>query len=445
MNRRKFLKAGASTALAMGLIGALNVAPASAAEAVVGASVIHNGAQSKLRPDNTGRYGGSSVKIAPYNDQWLGTTKIVGQVQNYNEIDHGFIIAMRGELGLTAKNAVFKDGQPYHFITKYPVGYAEMILVKGPLAPENVVDGIPSAKKMPIPDPEQMSQNIKDLAYFLRADDVGIGKMPPYAYYSHKLVNRDALLKGDLAAAVIPVTERMPYVITFVIDQNLETMLASTGYDSISGSQSFLGYHATAVIAIIIANYIRRLGYHARANHSGNYNAVMPPTLIASGLGELSRTGDCTVHPRLGIRHKCGAVTTDLPLAPDNPIDFGLHDFCRVCKKCADNCPAGAITHDADPVEYNGYLRWNSDMRKCTVFRSTNDQGSSCGRCMKVCPWSSKEETWFHTAGTWIGSHGQASSKFLKSIDDMFGYGTEQIDKYKWWLEWPEMLKNNTP
>lgn len=117
------------------------------------------------------------------------------------------------------------------------------------------------------------------------------------------------------------------------------------------------------------------------------------------------------------------AVTTDLPLAPDKPIDFGLLDFCRVCKKCAENCPSQAITLDADTIEHNGYLRGNSDMKKCTIFRATKD-GVFCGRCMKVCPWNSKEDSWFHEAGIYIGSHGEASAKFLKSIDDMFGYGT---------------------
>ncbi|AFV03891.1 Tetrachloroethene reductive dehalogenase TceA [Dehalobacter sp. UNSWDHB] len=116
-------------------------------------------------------------------------------------------------------------------------------------------------------------------------------------------------------------------------------------------------------------------------------------------MGELSRTGDCTVHPRLGFRHEVAAATTDLPLAPDKPIDLGLLDFCRVCKKCAENCPSQAITLDADPIEHNGYLRGNSDMKKCTIFRATNEDGVFCGRCMKVCPWNSKEDSWFHEAG----------------------------------------------
>jgi reductive dehalogenase len=197
-------------------------------------------------------------------------------------------------------------------------------------------------------------------------------------------------------------------------------------------------YHTTGVVAVILASYIRNLGYNARAHHFSNYGAVMPPCIISAGLGELSRTGDCTVHPRLGFRHKVAAVATDMPLVPDKPIDFGLLDFCSICGKCADNCPSGAITRDRDPVEYNGYLRWNSDFKKCTEFRVTNKDGASCGRCMKVCPWNSKEESWFHSAGTWIGSKGPNSSRLLKQIDDMFGYGDEQIEKYKWWLEWPE-------
>lgn len=346
----------------------------------------------------------------------------------------GFSQAARGLYG--AKPRVGRN----YFVRKTPEGAAQndtLVL----LATEAAVQGKVSPVKLAIPDPEQMSQNIKDFAYYLRADEVGIGRMPEYAWYSHKVTNNPALLKNDLANAVTPVTDRHPYVIVVLVDQHLETMLASTGYDAISIAQSFRGYHASGVIAVTLANYIRSLGYNARAHHARNYKAVMTPAIMAAGLGELSRTGDCAIHPRLGFRHKVAAVTTDLPLLPDQPIDFGLQDFCRVCGKCAEYCPSGAITRDKDPIEYNGYLRWNSDFKTCTIFRTTNEEGASCGRCMKVCPWNSKESSWFHDAGLWIGSHGQASSMFLKSIDDMFGYGNEQIEKYKWWLEWPELWK----
>jgi reductive dehalogenase len=435
MSRRNFLRAGAA-ATAIGVLGALK-APAHVANAATENLKFSAGAPgqwSKLHPEPD--YGGAAVRYVENNDQWLGTSKIVGTVKNTSEADTGFSMAARGLISEKAQRGFF------NFVPKHPFGGA-ISWARSWIASEDAVDGTPAPEKLPIPDPEQMSQHIKDAAYFLRADEVGIGKMPPYAYYSHKVISTTDLITKPVEQCVRPFTERLPYVIVVMIDQHLETMLASTGYDGISASQSMRSYHATGNVAIILAKYIRSLGYHARAHHAANYAAVMAPCIISAGLGELTRTGDCTLHPRLGFRHKVAAVTTDLPLAPDKPLDFGLQDFCRICGKCADNCPSGAITHDKDPVEFKGkgYLRWNTDMTKCTEFRTTNEDGSSCGRCMKVCPWNSKEDSWFHKAGMWVGSQGEASSKFLKSIDDMFGYGTEQIEKYHWWLEWPDLYK----
>ena len=43
-----------------------------------------------------------------------------------------------------------------------------------------------------------------------------------------------------------------------------------------------------------------------------------------AGLGELSRIGELVLNPFLGPRSKSIVFTTDLPLQPDRPIDFGL-------------------------------------------------------------------------------------------------------------------------
>jgi reductive dehalogenase len=432
MNRRNFLKAGA-TATVLGAVGVLK-APgkvASAASSVQYAPA-PKGQWSKMHPVHD--MGSATIHYVENNDQWLGTSKIVGKINNFKESEHGFALAIRGELGDKAYRG-------YMTLTaRYPLMKA-IAVAAGLISSPAAVEGKPAPEKLEIPDPEQMSMHIKDLGYFLHAADVAIGKMPEYAYYSHHTLNMFALATKPVDECVVPVTERLPYVITVMIDQNLESLLGSTGYDGISGSMSFNSYHATGGMAIIIANYIRNLGYQARASHAFNNIMVFTPALISGGMGENSRTGDTCIHPRLGFRYKAACVTTDLPLAPDKPIDFGLREFCRVCKKCAVECPNQAITHDDDPVEYNGYLRWNSSYKKCAIFRTTNEEGNVCGRCMKVCPWNSKEDSWFHQAGTWIGSVNESSAKLLKSIDDMFGYGTEQIEKYKWWLEWPEMYK----
>ncbi|AFV06391.1 Tetrachloroethene reductive dehalogenase TceA [Dehalobacter sp. UNSWDHB] len=452
INRRSFLRAGAA-ATVLGVVGALK-APAKIAKATdgnilyidpnkVASSSGSNGLQytpapkgqwSKLHPVHD--LGSAKINYVENNNEWLGTTQIVGKIKNFNEADSGWFLDARGILGDKAQRGFA------YLTTRYPLINA-LNFGSFFVASDDAVYGKPILQKLEIPDPEQMSQHIKDLAYFLRVDDVGIGKMPEYAYYSDHIIDVLGLYSKPVEQCTRPVekSEYLPYVITFIIDQGMETMLASTGFDSISGSMSYKCYHSNACTSVVLAAYIRNLGYNARACHAMNSYLPFPPALIASGLGELSRTGDSSIHPKWGFRHKASAVLTDLPLAPDKPIDFGLLDFCRVCKKCADNCPAQAISQDADPVEYNGYLRWNSDMRKCAAFRAENEEGNCCGVCMKVCPWNSKEDSWFHQAGTWIGSHGESSAKLLKSIDDMFGYGTEQLLQYKWWLEWPEMNK----
>ncbi|WP_242831461.1 MAG: reductive dehalogenase [Candidatus Dehalobacter alkaniphilus] len=442
VSRRGFLRTGAAAA-AMGVMGAI------AAPSKVANAAIHDlsytpakGQWSKLRPVNN--YGGATVHFVENNDQWLGTSKIVGPIKKSGEFNSGFGLATRGLLGNKAKFGLLSQGE------RSPLTGGIMQAL-GMISGDETVMGTPRKDKLPIPDPEQMSQHIKDLAYYLRADDVGIGQMPSYGYYGTKsmppiTVIAAGILPPQTPIAEVPNTEpEYPYVITVAVEQHLETYLASTGYDGISVSQSMRCYHATANIAVIMARYIRNIGYNARAHHFGNYGLAVPPALIASGLGEHTRTGDCVAHPRMGFRNKCAAVTTDLPLVADKPIDFGMLDFCRVCMKCAVECPSKAISPDKEPVEMNGYLRWNSDYKKCTVFRCSNEEGVNCGRCIKVCPWNSKENSWFHEAGLWIGSKGETASTMLKAIDDMFGYGTEIVDKYKWWLEWPELYKINMP
>ena len=152
--------------------------------------------------------------------------------------------------------------------------------------------------------------------------------------------------------------------IVIVIDQDYETMEASNGYDWISGCQSFRSYSTSGFIACIMANYIRRLGYPARSHHEPGYQVVVPPLVLLAGLGEMSRMGNSVLNPFIGVRFKASVVTTDLPLLPDKPIDFGLQKFCSVCKKCAIECPSQAISY-GNKVMYIGYETWRLDVERC--------------------------------------------------------------------------------
>jgi reductive dehalogenase len=194
-----------------------------------------------------------------------------------------------------------------------------------------------------------------------------------------------------------------------------------------------MAYSTSGFIACVMADYIRRLGYPAKAHYGAfNYDLVVPPILLWAGLGEFSRMGECVVHPFLGPRFKAAVVTTDLPLLPDKPIDFGLQDFCSKCKKCARECPTQAISYE-EKIMYNGYERWPVDVRKCTSMRVGNKHGASCGTCMTVCPWN-KPYTPFHRTVGWMMRHSGVARSLAIRGDDLLGYGKPDYSK-KWWFQ----------
>ena len=129
-----------------------------------------------------------------------------------------------------------------------------------------------------------------------------------------------------------------------IVDQGFETMEGASGDDWISVAQSMRAYLRFSLLGGVVAKHLRNLGYGARAHTVMDGEVLQPPLLLLSGLGEVSRIGEVILNPFLGPRLKSGVVTTDLPLAHDKPVDFGLQRFCESCNKCARECPSGAIT-----------------------------------------------------------------------------------------------------
>jgi ferredoxin len=133
-------------------------------------------------------------------------------------------------------------------------------------------------------------------------------------------------------------------------------------------------------------------------------------------------------------------VTTDLPLIPDQPIDFGLQAFCQHCRKCARECPVNAIPF-GDKVIFNGYEIWKPDVERCTRYRVTNPKGSACGRCMKTCPLNkvvTADGALLHRIGSWLGINTTRLKRLLIPVavwlDDKLGYGRRNPGK-RWWLD----------
>ena len=95
-----------------------------------------------------------------------------------------------------------------------------------------------------------------------------------------------------------------------------------------------------AFTASSLAEFIHNFGYTPIPD--GNDMSLSIPLAIDTGLGQLGRNG-LLITPEYGPRVRLCKVFTDPPLEPDSPIDFGVNDFCRRCRLCADACEVDAI------------------------------------------------------------------------------------------------------
>ncbi|MGH1466111.1 MAG: reductive dehalogenase [Cognatishimia sp.] len=303
-----------------------------------------------------------------------------------------------------------------YYAQKSPVARA----VRGPLGAFLLLqDGTPAEQISPsATDAQKNAESIKAAAYFLGVDAVGISRCPEWTWYSHDAIGT-------------PIEPKHNNAICFIIDQGFDTTEGSSGDDWIAVAQSMRAYLRFSLLGGIVARQIRNLGYSARTHTSMDGNVLQPPLLLLSGLGEVSRIGEVIVNPFLGPRLKSGVITTDMPLAHDKPIDFGMQAFCESCNKCARECPSGAIT--AGPkLMFNGYEIWKSDSQKCTTYRITQKGGAMCGRCMKTCPWN-MEGLQHEKPLRWMAMNVPSMAGVLAKMDDLVGHGRINPNKRWWW------------
>ncbi|MBT3702708.1 MAG: Fe-S protein [Alphaproteobacteria bacterium] len=276
-------------------------------------------------------------------------------------------------------------------------------------------------------DPVANAKAIKSLSYFLGADITGICEIPAYAWYSHR---------GD-GSEIVPYQK---YAVIMQIDQGYETMEGASGDDWISGSQSMRAYLRGAEIAGVMAKHLRNTGFSSTPQTNTNSEVLQLPLSLLAGLGEMSRIGELVLNPFVGPRLKTVVMTTDMPLAVDKPIDFGLQYFCNNCYKCARECPCDAIPW-GDKIMFNGYEIWKPDVERCARYRLTNRKGSACGRCMKTCPLNkvvTADGSLLTRFASWCGVHLLWAKPLMVPIatwfDDYQGHGRRVLPK-KWWLD----------
>jgi ferredoxin len=258
------------------------------------------------------------------------------------------------------------------------------------------------------------SRLIKKVVKYLGSDLCGIAPLKQSYVYSH------AGRGPDVYGSEIVLDH--PYAIVFAVEMD-PAMVAVAPRAAVvveTGKQ----YVEVAKISIILAGFIRRLGYPARAHIAGsNYQAILPPLGWEAGLGELGRSGSL-ITTKYGLRARLGLVTTSLPLKPDKPKVLGIQNFCEKCRKCALNCPVQAIPHGRKEEE-NGVLKWVLKREEC--YRYWRKAGTDCAICMYVCPYS-KPANLFHDLIRKITARSSLMQSLSVLGDDVF-YGKKPLRK----------------
>ncbi len=343
------------------------------------------------------------------------TNTITDAVQRIDLRNTAYALAQRGDYG-----PAVQQGVQISLPGRYPLSAAQKDLI------DHIAEFQPNpvaAARADLPaDPAARARHFKAAASFLKADDVGICRVPVSAYYSHTKQG-------------VPIEPRFDTAIVIVMRKDWATMRASSGRDWMGDPISFQAYAHLGLVAETLADYIRRLGWEAEAQYGPSlvdrYSVLLPPLLLAAGLGEVSRAG-IILHPYLGLGFKAAAILTNLALATDPPIDFGLQRFCGACQICAENCPSKAISTGAK-IMYNGYETWKLDVQRCASFNFLNKHGTMCNRCVKSCPWTQLPK-WPHNLVRALVLRSQAAQGLAIRAARLLGSG-QSHPLEQWWLD----------
>ncbi|MEZ4733524.1 MAG: reductive dehalogenase [Caldilineaceae bacterium] len=277
--------------------------------------------------------------------------------------------------------------------------------------------------QMAMGTPAEAAAEIKRVAKAFGADLVGITHFDERWLYQQKFSDRRQAEKA----------QELPPGLTSVIvtAQAMDYDLIRTVPSALSGAATGLGYSHDALVVLSLAQYIRNLGYQAIA--SMNDTALAIPLAIKAGLGEYGRNG-LLITKEFGPRIRLGKIFTDLPLAHDQPIQFGVKEFCTICRRCANGCPVKAIPQGEPTAEthnqsnFQGVRKWSVDAEKC--FGYWVAQNSDCSICIRVCPYNKDYRHWWHRLGQRLA--GTPLRRAMLVLDKWLGYG-ERVRPREWW------------
>ena len=275
----------------------------------------------------------------------------------------------------------------------------------------------------PVSSPEAAAREVKRAALTLGANLVGIAGNDPRWLYTH------AYSRDSESEKPQELPEGLDNVV--VVAHAMDRGLLRTAPSALSGAATGAAYSRDTVMLLALAQYIINLGYRAVA--SMNDSGLAIPLAIQAGLGEYGRHG-LLITPEFGPRVRLGKVFTDMPLAHDRPLRFGVREFCETCRACTQSCPPRAI--DGGPpstVVHNrsnirGVRKWTTDAEKC--FRFWSNQNTDCAICVRVCPYNRDYAQWPSRAWRWLaGTRLRRLALWL----DARGDRAKRMAPRRWW------------
>jgi reductive dehalogenase len=361
---------------------------------------------------------------------YLGrTVRIVGPVANVDMNQSPHPKNQRGELGKALfnwyRNTISNDpltrvSAPNHFADRRH--FLTTVI-------NQASKGKVNPKQVPVADPAAMTRHIKAVARYMGADVVAIAQAhPSFMYAGNRYVQDGTAEDAYQQSTPEELVRKFPYLIVTT---------TAWDYEKLQAHRHHIGdaaYHVSQMKGVMILKalegYVKELGYTALRGVANPQAAG-----LASGIGELGRNG-LIINKTFGARiHMPDPILTDLPLLPDQPVDIGVEDFCKICRKCAANCPTNSITF-GDKEVFNGVEKYKINWLTCYKLRPyTHDHWMSCLTCATVCPFT-KPNVWWRSLAVWALSTCPIPARpalvhALKKIDDWF-WGVMSQKRVRW-------------
>ncbi len=226
------------------------------------------------------------------------------------------------------------------------------------------VDSIPRNPADPKPEASvEFLEKLREYALSLGVGRLGYVKLP------HDLIFQDYGVFFDNA-------------IILAMEMSKETIDKAPSQATLN--MVFGTYDDLGIAANKMAEYLRKRGYAAQADHPLGGLVLFPPLAQKAGIGWVGKHG-LLITPEFGPRVRLAAVYTNignLPFAESNNHGW-IEDYCKICGICVQRCPSKAIRDE--PVTHETGRTTHISQKDCFEYFA---QYYGCSVCIKVCPFS---------------------------------------------------------